>query len=999
MNETELESLIVRLVGDADEYLKMLDEARSAIAATAKQIETMAAAIEGAGSEMLHGAASQASAAADEIGDAGEAMEGASSAAESTSDVMSSLGDSLNNVGTVVSGVKDAFGDFQDTLEEVAAAYIAFRIELAVLNTYAEAELANIRLGAAIKSHGGDVQAVTEDYRRFAIVMQETTATAITSTTVMLQQAESLGIAGEAAKRAVRNAIGLAAAKGGEASSYIRATAALEKGHVIVRLIDPALAKVAEGSERVAAAQAKLAKDFEVATASMSSVRKQSQQLSNAVSDLAEDLGGVLAPGFSVITNALIGVITWFRDLNPIIKTTTLATASLAVAIFGLVAVFTPLRLAVVYLIDSYKSLKVWLTDIDGAHKLVTVSQAASAVITKILTADLLANTTATAVNTAAQAGLARAITVLLVVKRALAATIFSLPALFIAAAASVGVLVYKLYTEQQAVKDLNDELERSKRLHGELDASRTKVVAKQIADADALPNNQERAKVLTAAVAHAENDLAKMRTTLARLKEEAAAADQQALRGVMPGYAPGKWQELSREVELYAKSVETAERNLKTLARAQHIAATVSRIEQTFEPAQREAEAARLIATETAALEQQEKVIAKVKAGIEEAKATWTPSWLGGISDEKIKTVEAALAEAEKSYEAQKMQVEALVKAKKELAQGYSDKTLEQFKAETEELQKQLMFGDDKVLRGAYENLPKAALDARKAVMELLKAKKEEKDADEEIAKSKEDFLKASQGLVDGLREELEVWGMSSDRAKLHKMILDGMHPAYVKAAEAIIATKEALDKIKESLSSDPVLNYAQAVKDLTALLNSGQIKQPAFDAILKGMDKEMQKAGDAITKSLRTPMEQYQEEVNKLQILLNKKAITQETFERGMKKAQEELDKTGKEAKKAKQEIQKFDAALADSADAATRISAYQALFDSATDGAVQAVGGAAQVADGDMEPERHPWEVDDIAAVEIDRGNKLLVNIRDLIREGNQKPGLEVEAANLA
>jgi hypothetical protein len=165
-SQTELEELVVRLTGEASGYLKMLTEAQQKTKEAGKEVEKEAGKIE----------------------KFKEALEGFQKKAGS---VLTSIG-------------------------------IGIGIEAAI-EKFDKAELAAKRMEATLEANGRQVSNVTADYTKFAKEMAKVSDVSKGTTLNMLQQAEMMGLTGEKAKQAVKNAMSMAAIKGvDDPSQFLR---------------------------------------------------------------------------------------------------------------------------------------------------------------------------------------------------------------------------------------------------------------------------------------------------------------------------------------------------------------------------------------------------------------------------------------------------------------------------------------------------------------------------------------------------------------------------------------------------------------------------------------------------------------------------------------------------------------------------------------------------------------------------------------------------------
>lgn len=189
------------------------------------------------------------------------------------------------------------------------------------VGAFAEAEEVSLKLKATLEGNGRAVDALMADYQKFAESMQRVTRLDDDAVMGLLQVAETMGLTGDAAKRAAQNAIGLAAARGIDAKSALRMTAALEQGRAeMLQRYFPALRNIKDQSKKVAQAHELLGKTFGVAKASAQGMAGQSDQLSNALGNLWEDLGEVLVEFVKPMVSWLKDVATAFKDMVGPIK-------------------------------------------------------------------------------------------------------------------------------------------------------------------------------------------------------------------------------------------------------------------------------------------------------------------------------------------------------------------------------------------------------------------------------------------------------------------------------------------------------------------------------------------------------------------------------------------------------------------------------------------------------------------------------------------------------
>lgn len=208
-------------------------------------------------------------------------------------------------------------------------------------------EQAEMRLRAALEANERQVDSLFQDYAAFASELQNVTTQGDELTLVMLQQAEAMGITGEAAKKAVQGAVALSQSMGKSADESLRAIAKFNSGDLnALNEMFPALRTIADESEKVAKAQQLLADQFEIAQAIAESSAGEVAQLSNSWGDFKEQLGAVVAEGVGPVVDNLKDLVAWLQSLSPEVKQGIVIIGGAAVAVTGLSAAYGLLTLA-----------------------------------------------------------------------------------------------------------------------------------------------------------------------------------------------------------------------------------------------------------------------------------------------------------------------------------------------------------------------------------------------------------------------------------------------------------------------------------------------------------------------------------------------------------------------------------------------------------------------------------------------------------------------------
>lgn len=290
-NQQELEELVVNMTGKANSYLEMLDKAQ---AKTGSAGQNISSSIEKTTTKVTNG------------------LENIGKKTDATAANFNKLGKGLKDIGENAQKVGDALSKVMGDFTIVSA-----------LAEWREADRAQKLLTASLEANGRQVQETMNRYIEFAEQIENSTTFAGTQVIEMFRLAESFDVTGDAAKRAVKNALALSEAHGINAESAVSATAALEKGstRALSKYI-PVLRKMGDETSKVAEAQRILGKMYgqvEAATnTSGGAVKRLTNQWNNFKESVGETIERVLAPFISLFQE-LISV---FQSLPSGVKAT-----------------------------------------------------------------------------------------------------------------------------------------------------------------------------------------------------------------------------------------------------------------------------------------------------------------------------------------------------------------------------------------------------------------------------------------------------------------------------------------------------------------------------------------------------------------------------------------------------------------------------------------------------------------------------------------------------
>lgn len=280
--EEELMEMVVRLVGENERYLHSLDEAVEHTESAAKHIE----------------------AATEHVKHFSEQVEGFG---RSAANALAFLG--------LATSAEQAFEKFESL------------------------ERTTLRLEAAIEGNGRAAERAMEQYNEFAAAMARTTLATRPQALSLVQTAEMMGVTGEHAERAARNAYFLATATNQSAESMIYATTAMEQGnyHLLRRL--PGLRGVHDQTMLLDRAQRMIAQGQRMENNLLESTGGQLTKLKRSFFELTVQIGKLISEGLRPIIDYTKRAIDWFNTLSPEVKRVATYVLAFALALLSLEAV------------------------------------------------------------------------------------------------------------------------------------------------------------------------------------------------------------------------------------------------------------------------------------------------------------------------------------------------------------------------------------------------------------------------------------------------------------------------------------------------------------------------------------------------------------------------------------------------------------------------------------------------------------------------------------
>lgn len=280
MTTDELGQLVVRLMGDATSYMKMLAESQRKTEETVRHIEKGVGVIEG-------------------------------------------LQGKLEKFGSVFLNAAGAAGLAIGFWKSFEAAE--------------KMEEGMIRLNAAISQNGGDVVQLNKRYLEFAKSIQDVTTMSKGEVFNLLRRAETMGFTGDVAEKLARQSIGLAGATDMSAESAMRISVAIERGNPRMLMRVQELRMYRTDTEKMAAAQNLMSLGMRVQEQLAETTGGKIKRMQIVLASLGKEIGAVIADGIRPFVMWLEKALKKFNELDPKVRkvVTTVLALSAALVMLG----------------------------------------------------------------------------------------------------------------------------------------------------------------------------------------------------------------------------------------------------------------------------------------------------------------------------------------------------------------------------------------------------------------------------------------------------------------------------------------------------------------------------------------------------------------------------------------------------------------------------------------------------------------------------------------
>ncbi len=250
---------------------------------------------------------------------------------------------------TTVQAATKTFDQFHQNLQSAVgtvtsyiASWSAFSQLSGMFSLFEKQEETEIRLTAAVKSHGMEITSTLKVLKEYAAQVASTTTHTAGEVLQLEKAAIAYGLIGGHITNAVGQALALSEATGIGAESALRMTQAMESGDIkkaqaFARMIKE-LRGVRDQTEFVKKYNDLVSQGLETQEKLAESAGGQITRLGNAWVALQKDLGAVVAKVIEPLVQGVQQVVKWFKDLSPAVKESIVVVAGVAAGVVALTA-------------------------------------------------------------------------------------------------------------------------------------------------------------------------------------------------------------------------------------------------------------------------------------------------------------------------------------------------------------------------------------------------------------------------------------------------------------------------------------------------------------------------------------------------------------------------------------------------------------------------------------------------------------------------------------
>ena len=321
------------------------------------------------------------------------AMKENTSALNQSKGASKAAGDDIENLGKKVGKTNEIFLGFNLSIGDFIANQaraLPGRLRESI-TAFGESELANAKLGAALRQTGQYSDELMDELTGLASGLQRITTVGDETVMDMQSIALAMGVGVDSVDAVTKGAIGLSKAFDMDLKTATKAAAAAIQGktQLLTRYI-PMLSECESEAAKLAMVEEKQAIGWAQARAEANTLLGQIEMLKNSFGEIAETVGGAFAPALRIAGDALGGISTAIGGMQGPVRVLTLAFANLAIMmafnkIGGTAAIvggFNKIKTAVVGLRSATLTLNAAMKMLTSSHAaILAVSVAVSTLV------------------------------------------------------------------------------------------------------------------------------------------------------------------------------------------------------------------------------------------------------------------------------------------------------------------------------------------------------------------------------------------------------------------------------------------------------------------------------------------------------------------------------------------------------------------------------------------------------------------------------------------
>lgn len=202
--------------------------------------------------------------------------------------------------------------------------------------SYSELEQGQIRLKATIEAGGHSAATVIPQYTKFADTIAQATLVTKGQTMSMLQQVESMGYSGEAAQRIVQQSIALGGATNQSAESMVRMMVAVERGNFTMLRRLQQFRGLKDQTEILTKLNQLLTGGWQTQMEIANTASGRLERLGRSFKFISTEIGGMVAKAILPFVERIQNLIDWIKSLDAETKKMIVQIGGITLAVLAL---------------------------------------------------------------------------------------------------------------------------------------------------------------------------------------------------------------------------------------------------------------------------------------------------------------------------------------------------------------------------------------------------------------------------------------------------------------------------------------------------------------------------------------------------------------------------------------------------------------------------------------------------------------------------------------